>query len=179
MYLSPLKTSRTAFTRKCIAEAIIELMQYKEFNHIRITAVIQKAGVSRKTFYNYFDSNYSALKNYMQEMIGEYIAECKTNSEVGNFLEYPHILFSLQFFDQYARFFTTLSKQGLHCLILDGINQFMMEYFSHDSQHKVYEMYCYSGGLMNAFLKWEENGKSEPAEQIAQIIYDLFNKVSV
>ena len=34
----------------------------------------------------------------------------------------------------------------------------------------VYRLYYYSGALLNTFLKWEENGKQESTEEIAEII---------
>lgn len=169
------KNKRTAFTRRCIAEAIIELMQKEHFSDIRISAVTKRAGVSRKTFYNYFDSLYAALTNYLQDIIAEYISQINVDSLRGNLLEEEHILFSLKFFDKYALFFKTLSNQNMHCLMLNAINQFMVELFSHNANLSVYQLYCYSGGLLNTFLRWEENDKSEPPEEIARIIYELYN----
>lgn len=172
------KNTRTAFTRKCIADAIIDLMQKERFHDIRISAVTRRAGVSRKTFYNYFNPLYDALTNYLQEIIAEYLTASNANPETGHFLEQSHIQFSLEFFDKYALFFTTLNHQNMHCLMLDGINQFMLDYFSHDVNHSPYEMYCYAGGLLNTFLKWEESEKSEPPETVARIIYNLYNSNS-
>lgn len=169
------KNTRTAFTRKCIAEAIIDLMQKESFNNIRISAVTRRAGVSRKTFYNYFDSLYSALTNYLQEIISEYIAEIDTDLKNGHFLEQSHILFALNFFDRYSSFFKTLDKQNMHCLLLDGINQFMTDFYSHNINISIYQIYCYAGGLLNTFLRWEKNNKPEPPEEIARIIYELFH----
>lgn len=169
------KNTRTSFTRKCIAEAVIDLMQKDNFNDIRISAVTRRAGVSRKTFYNYFDSLCSALTNYLQEIISEYIAESNANPDNGHFLEKSHILFALNFFDRYSLFFKTLDKHNMHWLLLDGINQFMTDFYSHNINYSIYQMYCYAGGLLNAFLHWEKNNKSEPPEEIARIIYELFH----
>lgn len=169
------KTERNAFTRRCIAEAIIELMQSDSFYHIKISSVVKRAGVSRKTFYNYYDSTYNALTDYLQLIIEEYRRESHENPETGHFLEYEHILFSLRFFDRYVYFFQTLTKQGMHALLLDGINQFMLEHYSNRKNRSVYEMYCYSGGLLNCFLQWEENQKAESVEEITSILYKLYN----
>lgn len=169
------KTERNSFTRRCIAEAIIDLMQREDFYHIKISHVAKRAGVSRKTFYNYYDSIYSALTDYLQEIISEYLNESHATPQSGHFLEYEHILFSLRFFDRYAFFFLTLTKQGLHALLLDGINQFMLEHFSKRKNHSVFEMYCYAGGLLNCFLKWEESHKIESVEEITDILYQLYN----
>lgn len=170
-----LTNTRTKFTRMCIAEAIIELMQKTELDQIRISAVSKKAGVSRMTFYHYYDSLHAALTDYLQEIIAEFLEECGSNSNIGTFLDYSHILFSLEFFDQYSKYFNTLVKHHLYFILIDGINQFMLEHFPTSKNLSIYKMYCYSGGLLNIFLKWEANQKNESAEDIATIIYELFN----
>ncbi len=170
------QNDRTKFTRMCIAEAIIDLMQDHSMEEIRISAVANRAGVSRMTFYHYYDSIQATLIDYLQEIIAEYLEECKNNPNTGTFLELPHILFALNFFDKYSFFFLTLVKQGLHCILLDGINQFMLQHFSTSRRHSVNEMYCYSGGLLNIFLKWEEGQKQESPEEIASVVYHLYNK---
>ena len=34
----------------------------------------------------------------------------------------------------------------------------MSEHFTNPKNYSEYRLYCYSGGLLNTFLKWEENG---------------------
>ena len=45
-------TKRNRFTRQCIGESIITLMQSKVFEEITISDIVKKAGVSRMTFYH-------------------------------------------------------------------------------------------------------------------------------
>ena len=98
------------------------------------------------------------------------------DKDAGNYLEYSHILFSLNFFDRYADYFLTIQENHLHYILLDGINDFMLKYISGDTGHSVYELYCYSGGLLNTFLKWEEGGKKESPEEIAEVLFCLYNR---
>jgi hypothetical protein len=39
----------------------------------------------------------------------------------------------------------------------------------------MFELYAYAGGLLNSFLKWEEDGKKESAHNVAAMIWRLFN----
>ena len=48
-------TKRTRFTRQCIGEAIIALVYKKDFDSITISDIVKTAGVSRMTFYHYFN----------------------------------------------------------------------------------------------------------------------------
>ena len=58
------KNSKNTFTRMCIGEAIIKLLKNTDFDKIRITSVAKCAGVSRITFYKYYESIHDALCDY-------------------------------------------------------------------------------------------------------------------
>ena len=169
-YKTNQKTERSQFTRMCIGESIIELMQNNDIHRVSISAIAKKAGVSRMTFYYYYDSIEAALTDYMKEIITDYLNARKNTPGLGNFQEYSHLVFSLKFFDQYASFFQTMTHHGLHSILMDGINEFMLSYLPKETANSLYDVYYYAGGLLNTFLKWEENGKKESAEEVAAII---------
>lgn len=172
-----LKSQKSRFNRMCIAEAIIELMKTEELKKIKISTVVKKAGVSRTTFYKHFNSLEEVLDDYMNEIVAEYNIERAKNAEIKSLYDYKNILLTIYFFDQYADFFKTVTKQGFYSLLIDAINSFMTKNIYFD-KNDLYELYCYSGGLLNIFIKWEENGKKEKPEEIAQIVYDLFHHFS-
>ena len=80
------------------------------------------------------------------------------------------MLFSLKFFDQYSLFFVTMTRAGMYSLIIDAINDFMMTHMPEQSSALRYELYYYSGALLNIFIKWEEDGKTISAEELTEII---------
>ena len=108
------KDSKNTFTRMCIGEAVIRLLKNTDFDKIRITSVAKCAGVSRITFYKYYQSIHDALCDYLNIIIIEYLEECARNPESGSFLDYSHILFALEFFNRYKDYFLTLSRCGLY-----------------------------------------------------------------
>lgn len=165
---------KTIFTRMCIAEAIIDLLEKNELDKLKISDIVKKAGVARMTFYKYYDSPISALTDYLNMIIHEYICESNNSADIGEYLKQSHIEYSLLFFDKYSKYFLTLAKHGLHSILLNGINRFMTENVHFSNKLSIYEMYCYSGGLLNTFLKWEENGKREKASDVAATVYKLY-----
>lgn len=72
-YKTAQKTERSLFTRMCIGEAIIELMQDKGMNGVNVSAIAKRSGVSRMTFYYYYDSVQEALTDYMKEIVADYL----------------------------------------------------------------------------------------------------------
>lgn len=169
------QNNKTKFTRMCISEAILKLLKANPLDKISVTNIIKKAGIARMTFYRYYDSSHAALKDYLQIIISEYIEECGKVQDIADYLQYKHILFSLNFFDKYADFFLTLTRNNLHGILLDGMNDFMLKHVKDSVDCSVYTLYSYSGGLLNTFIKWEEDGKKESVEAIAETIYNLFS----
>lgn len=173
--LKPRITEKSVFTRMCIAEAILCLLKDTDFDHLKVSSIVKKAGVSRMTFYKYYATPYEALTDYLKIMIDEYMKENRSALQESSYFEYSHILFSLNFFDRYANYFLTLSRNNLHSILLNGINEFMTERIHTRHPINVYKLISYSGGLLNTFLKWEESGKEYPVEEIARCICDFYH----
>lgn len=83
------KDSKNTFTRMCIGEAIIKLLKDTDFDKIRITSVAKCAGVSRITFYKYYESIHDALCDYLNIIIIEYLKNVPTTLKTGAFLIIP------------------------------------------------------------------------------------------
>lgn len=167
------KTKRNRFTRMCIGEALISLMHQKDYDSIKISDIVEKAGISRMTYYNYYHSKAEILEDYLQEVVAKYLrsaADEEAKNNIGGFQDYEHVLHALIFFDQYADFFLTLVRAGLYSVIINAVNQFMLEEVLPKYPRSVYRLYYYSGALLNTFIKWEEGGKVESVEEIAEII---------
>lgn len=170
------KTDRNRFTRMNIGEAVAALLKEKELDKIQISEITKKAGVSRMTYYNYYETKEQALKDYLYELVKEFLAESDRHPEVGGMLTYGHIVFALMFFDRYADFLLTLNKAGFYGMIINAMNEFMHEHISIVYNGSIYELYCYIGALLNLFIKWEENRKEMSAEEVGRIISGFFNK---
>jgi len=175
MIISTSMNTKTKFTRTCIGEAILALLQDTDFTKLKVSDIVKKAGVARASFYKYYDSPYAALTDYLQIIISEYVEDNQGTQKRDTYMERDHILYSLEFFDQYRELFLTLAEHGLHGIMLEGVNQFMEENVKTTKKISVYELYSYAGGLLNTFLKWEQEGKKDSAEDVADMLYDLYS----
>lgn len=176
MQIGNRKTPKTKFVRMCIGEAIIALLKETELKRLKIQAIVSKAGVSRMTFYKYYSSPASALADYLQIVIQEYIDESRHEGSYGAFFDYERILFALTFFDRYRTFFLTMKAKGLYDILVDGVNNFVSTKIPGADQVPGYKRYSYAGSLLNCFMMWEENERRDRAEDVAQILYDLYGK---
>lgn len=72
----------------------------------------------------------------------------------------------------------TLRKSGQYCLLLDNVNRYFEEVVAPSYSGSLYELYFYSGALLNAFVMWEENGKQETPEELAAIMCRLMRTLT-
>lgn len=153
----------------CIGESIFLLMDTKDYDKIKISDIVKKAGVSRMTFYHYYETKEDALTDYFHEIVAGYIRDCRTK-DIGKFHDMSSVVHALNYFDQYAVFILKLVHAKLHYIIIDAMNDYMQKRIMPRYAIPAYELYFYGGALLNVFLKWEEDGKYESAEEIAQVI---------
>ena len=133
------------------------------------------AGVSRMTFYRYYENLYDALCDYLDMIVNGYMIEGGELRDPSVFMKLEHIEFSLKYFDGYSRYFMILNSHGLYSILIDAVNEYMIKNILPRKKLHMYELYAYAGALLNSFLKWEEDGKRESAHNVAQMIYRLFN----
>lgn len=73
--------------------------------------------------------------------------------------------------------FLTLSRHGMYKLFMTGINEYMEDNLTSTTHESIYELYCYSGGLINVFINWNENGRKETTGELARILYNFYHSV--
>lgn len=170
------KTERNRFTRMCIGEAVVDLMKENDYEKIRVSDIVKKAGVSRMTYYHYYGSKDEVLEDYLMEIIKEYIQTRKEQKLGAEFHNYSRILFTLTFFEKYATFVLELSRAGFYSMMINALNKYMVEQLLEEYDGNIYELYYYAGALLNVFIKWEEEGKKISAEELARIIEKFVQK---
>ncbi|MBQ1289620.1 MAG: TetR/AcrR family transcriptional regulator [Erysipelotrichaceae bacterium] len=167
--------NRTIMTRIAIGDAILDELEQKEFSKIKISDVVRNAKVSRMSFYRYYENLYDALCDYLNIIVNGYMIEGGEINDPSIYMKLEHIEFSLNYFDRYSRYFLTLNKHGLYEVMIDAVNEYMVKNILPRKKLHMYELYAYAGGLLNSFLKWEEDGKKESAHNVAMMIYRLYN----
>lgn len=76
------RVMETARTR--IKEALVKLLDTNEFSRISVTQICREAGLSRVTFYLWYDNKDTMLNDYFQDIVNEgmeYFHELKNKSE--------------------------------------------------------------------------------------------------
>ena len=67
-------------TEQLICEKLIDMMEERPFQQIKVTQLAERCGISRSTFYVYFDSIYSVLQKIEDDIIYSFVDEHEVNS---------------------------------------------------------------------------------------------------
>ena len=166
--------------KNCLAEALITMMQTERIEDIHIKTLVQKAGVSRMSYYRYFSSKKEILTYYMEYILQEYENTVEKNTN-HFFQSYDHILESLIFFRNYKDFALCLERSHLSYILMDSLNNYVQKQQGFDTEKaaRSYPFYYYAGALYNIYMQWIKTDANEPAEKLATIIYQLTPNTSM
>ena len=68
----------------CMGDALVNIMQQKAYDKISVSDIVKKAGVSRMTYYNYYETKDELVKDYIEEITSLYLEEEKNNLKEKN-----------------------------------------------------------------------------------------------
>ncbi|MCC8047607.1 MAG: TetR/AcrR family transcriptional regulator C-terminal domain-containing protein [Oscillospiraceae bacterium] len=71
---------KSNFTKQCIAQALMELLEEKSIEKITVTEIVEKCGVNRQTFYYHFADIYALLEWSFSKTLTE-LPECHSLAE--------------------------------------------------------------------------------------------------
>lgn len=155
--------------KKSITDALLELMQKKNFSDISITEIIQTAGVARVSFYRNYSSKEDILTTLIEDVLEQFRGEiCH---EGAAYYTYQNVLKSFQYFKTYSRYVLNLYLFGYGSILLEKLNQSHEIVAGTMPNHSIekYKLYMYIGALYNTAVIWLNNDTKENTEDIARI----------
>lgn len=163
--------SQNQLVRESIFTALMILMEKKRFSEIKITEIVNKAGVSRMSYYRNYDSKEDIINTYLDEMLNEYM---EIISNYDKYDRYHRKYLFIACFKNNERLIKNLVHSGLTPLILERINKFVDKVIalppnekSHLPEADQQNMRFAVGGLFNVMIEWFNDGMSENIEELA------------
>ena len=155
-----------------IVTALLQLMQKKAFDRISITELCRKAGVSRMSFYRYFESKEDVLKKWCAGITDRFVAESGINYQNDSMELYFNTLFTQVL--KYREMSFILQKNGLLWIVKDDIDRVFFE--TYRDVYDEYKMHFITGGIFNVYTLWIENGLRETPEELALKLSEILEK---
>jgi AcrR family transcriptional regulator len=176
---------RIKYTREWTFEALYQLMELKPFYDIRISEIIDKAGISRATFYRNFSCKEDIIKIKVKTMFSQFNKHMfdyyRTNQP-----EDERVVIS-EFFkrvDQEEKLIETVINANLEYVMIDGIveliNYYKEAFYSivkTNTKTQDYIIDMVSSSAWTLLSRWHRTGKEESPSRLAKIYLGAFRSV--
>ncbi len=167
-------------SREWLTNALLVLMEEKEFKNISITEIATKADLSRRTFYRIFETKEDILVYYIDKLYGEFLQLLNQESD-HRFAVTIRLYF--QFWYEHRHFLELLRRNEMLPFIMNQYSRLFPEVFqivkgnhplAHNTEALSYAMAFSAGGLLSILLKWAEDGMDKTPEEIMQLMEFVF-----
>ncbi|WP_227793262.1 TetR/AcrR family transcriptional regulator [Paenibacillus guangzhouensis] len=180
---------RVIRTKRLLRDALIALMEEREFDHITVQDISDRATVKRATFYLHYKDKYDLLENCIDAVLEEFQREVSIRQEDEAFdyaLGKPHPNF-IQMFHQIAihfHFYRALLvtnripyfAQGLmaviHEFVSSGINRTEPDDSNLTARREIIIKYVESA-FLEVIIWWIEQNMPYSEEEMASQLMDL------
>ena len=155
------KNVTNAIIRESITEALLLLMQVQPFAQITITDLVQKAGVSRVSFYRNFESKEDVLLCRLDETARSWWASFPEEPENYLFGIFTHCL-------ALRDLIALLYRQGLAPLLWQNLRS-LIGPADGDAPELAYKKACLTGALFGLLSEWVRRGMTDSPEAMSAL----------
>ena len=174
-------------TKNAIRTAFKELVQTKDMADISISELTERAGVTRSTFYMYYDS-VGAVRNDIEDVILSHIEKIMSEANLVQSMLNPYPLLyaitnEINKYDEYNRYILSSNNSGE---LLDKLKKMIIDAFvstmQKNSQLKVnvakakYVAAFCTAGICETFKMWFNHQSSLTLEELCTHISQMVTK---
>jgi len=174
-----------------IMNALLELMEIKPFQKIKINEISAKADLDRRTFYRYFKSKEDVLELYCRillEKLADKILERDFLTEnaiaqKGLSIETVAIAY-FEFWSEHMDFLRLLEKSRMLYFFSENHDTLMFyhvslkvkQWLSEEEIDKEtrYHFFYHMGGALHMTIRWMSENSGETPEEMAKMVTNLF-----
>lgn len=161
--------SQLSFTKNCLFDALLELMQTKPLAQITVRELTENAGVSRSSFYR----NYSQITDIIVEFLDEKPMGWTKDITPEDYSAYDVTKGYYEYLTANKLFFTTLYKQNCLYFLLNEINLVFrgvfLPFVEKFGFHSKYEVSCFIGTVYQVTYDWIAGGMKEDLDEMIDL----------
>ncbi len=149
-----------------ITEALLDLLKKNDLNKISISALCDKAGVGRASFYRNFNSKEDVLKKYDKKLIELWGKDYEKNSNSTIETLIPSLI---SHYKKHQEFYSVLYKENLSYIVLDTI-LYACKLQEKKSNIEAYVTAFIGYGIFGIINEWIARGMVETEEVLLKIM---------
>lgn len=171
-------SDRVIVTKRAVFRALVELMDEKDFSKIGVGDILERAGVSRSTFYRCFSDKYDVINwsfNQYKNLHPE------DRAAYGQFE--PSLRVLLKHMAAYRRYYAQalryLGQNSLRDYIFETSAEYMRQCWreAHGQEELGFKEACVirfaAAGMSKIIEAWVLEGCAEPVDEVADVIVSL------
>ncbi len=166
-------------TKGYISLALYRLMLSKDYEEITVKEICERAGVSRMSFYRYYNMKDDIFIDYCDERFEEFYNSVKDLKTVD---AREFVLSMFKFIKKYSRQLKILKMAHREFMLLDQLNSYTKyvvsnlktDYLQGRKNNPLFP-YFISGGLFNVILYWISTDIKMTAEEATNMLFDIVN----
>lgn len=173
---------RVMKTKKQIYEGLLNMLEEKSFEEIKISEVCKIANINRSTFYSHFKDKYDLFDSLMKDSQAKLMTELEKQKEFTNLKSYymEIIKILLNHIEEEKEVYKTIMIHNRYSIVLDMIQNTILDHLSKKMAEEIkgrktkippdFTAAFYLGGIVNIGMGWILNPKNITQEEIYQYI---------
>lgn len=175
---------RIVKTKKHIYEALVEIMEHKSFEEIKVSEICEAALINRSTFYAHFEDKYELFNSLMNDLKSKLKNEIESKIEYQNVEEFYKVTIDiiLNHLDENKNIYLKMMINNRNSVAMDMIYDTLKEsiqarmesYYEGDIPVDIVTNF-YIGGINNVVMLWLVNPhytKSDLNDYLKKLIFN-------
>lgn len=159
------KSTTSKMMKSYIVEALLILLEEKDFQNITIDELVKKAGVNRSTYYRHFTGKEDVIFYFLDSVMSDYLE--KIQLQKPDLKTYLHNLFT--HFMKYKKQMLVIYHAGLSGVLLNVLEKhFHSQIDTGKPLTEQYKVSFYIGGIFNHLLMWFSRDMQESPEEMTK-----------
>ena len=154
------------FSRNCLADALIDLLEDNKYEDISIQDIVDKAGFSRMAYYRNFKDKNEIIDYCLDNMFDTFIRKTDISYHRMGAERFFETMFTIFSDAEMVRITKLLLKRGLLGAIANQFVKRVQGGFIPNQSQYFYDFLA--GGFFAVYLAWIGNGLKESPEEMAK-----------
>jgi len=172
-----MSNKRVNKTKNYISLALYSLMLKKDYESITVKEICEKAGVSRMSFYRFYDKKDDIFLDYCDERFEEFYENISTKKDL-SIKDFTLEMF--RFIKKYLRQVNILKTANREWMLLNQLNSYARyiianlksDYLQEQKNNPLFA-YFMAGGLFNVLMKWTETNIKATPEEMNEMLHSI------
>ena len=160
------------FTCDCIRTALFQLVKTTPYEKITVTAIIERAGVSRAGFYRNYISKEAVLEDIADSHFDKIFDTAFDDITQDNFKEKYTALFET--ISENKEYFDIISILSNYSPNIFDLSKYLKKEYIGKSNYEYYSHIAMMQSQRTVVLEWYKNGMKESPEEMADFFCKLY-----